>query len=272
MASAVLHNRSRISLFGDECEHFLENLITCQVQSLKPGEARYGSLLTPQGKVMFDFFLIRTANGFTLETSADSASELAKRLTFYRLRAKVEISEPEAIAVQVDWEDTNEGFADPRHKDMGRRLHGNPDQEGERLAYDLRRVELGVPEAGFDFALGNVWPHDILMDANGGVDFSKGCFVGQEVVSRMRHRGTARNRVVMVKTMDSSPLPITGTPVEADGRECGKLGTVVDDRGLALLRTDRAAKADKLTIDNAAVLISAPQWAGFSLDKREDTA
>jgi folate-binding protein YgfZ len=132
--------------------------------------------------------------------------------------------------------------------------------------WDRLRVAHGVAESGSDYALSDVFPHDILMDKNHGVDFRKGCYVGQEVVSRMHHRGTARRRVVTVA--GEASLPASGTGILAGTKPAGELGTVTGGRALAIVRIDRVADAlaagDPLTADGVAVTLTLPDWTGLS--------
>ena len=235
--------RATIVVGGAEAEPFLQNLVTCDVADL--GDAMtFGALLTPQGKILFDFFVTRTADGFRLETLADARDELVRRLLFYRLRAPVTIEAgTEQVALGA------EGHVDPRASALPRRSYGTV---ASADGYDAARAALGVAEAGSDFAYGDAFPHDAGMDwyerPGAGIAFTKGCFVGQEVVSRMKHRGTARRRPIVLEFEGNAA---TGDPVEADGREIGTLGTVANGRAIALVRIDRAQAADAVAIAGA---------------------
>lgn len=255
---------------GDEAEHFLENLVTCSVTNLAEGEARFGALLTPQGKIMFDFFIIRHDGGFLIDVMSDQAGELLKRLTFYRLRAKVEMAplpDMKVICHQGDAPDaTILSIADPRHPGLPKRAYGHFHDTHDTVDLDAARIELGIPEGGKDFEYGEAFPHDVLMDKMGSVDFKKGCYVGQEVVSRMQHKSTIRKRVIKISA--ETKLPPSGTAILADDKPCGTVGTVKGHEGLAMLRLDRGEKAETITAGNIKILCKRPDW--LQLDWPQD--
>ncbi|AQZ51962.1 YgfZ/GcvT domain-containing protein [Martelella mediterranea] len=268
MAEIHLPERAVITLAGDDAEHFLQNLITTDLDRIGPAEAWPGALLTPQGKVMFDFLISRTDTGFAIETHAEDAASLLQRLMLYKLRAKVTIAAEETDGVTVF---TGDDAPDTAVTDMRfspasitvKRLpgrHGNPDPE----AYKALRIEAGVPEMHADYGPQDAFPHDLLFDRNGAVSFRKGCFVGQEVVSRMQHRGTARRRLVLVRGAEA--LPAAGTTIHADGKPAGELGSVAGDAAMAILRIDRAASAENLTAGDVAVTVTPYAWSGITLE------
>lgn len=269
MPAAFLPDRALIRVSGPEAEHFLQNLVTTDVAALPVGEARPGALLTPQGKILFDFLISRDGDVFLLEAAAGQQADLVKRLTMYKLRAAVTIvAEPEA-GVTVSWDDERDAAAllDRRFAIAGTVLVRRPGRhagEDDGAYLDLR-IAAGIAESGTDFALQDAFPHDVLMDRNGGVGFKKGCYVGQEVVSRMQHRGTARRRVVIVD--GQTALPTTGTEITAGGKPVGALGSVRGARGLAIVRIDRVGEAMAAGIPvlagGAAVTVSLPAWSGL---------
>jgi tRNA-modifying protein YgfZ len=243
--SEVLNERAVVRIDGDNATAFLQGLVTCDVEDLEPGQAAFGALLTPQGKILFDFFLIRLEEGYLADVAASQAADFIRRLNFYRLRAKVGFLLEETTAVVACWQNRPrvEGtlcITDPRLAEMGWRLYGGHAPDCAAGDYLAHRISLGMPSGGEDFAYGDTFPHEALMDQFRGVDFSKGCFVGQEVVSRMQHRGTARKRVVMVAA--ETPLPMPGTEIRAGATVLGYLGSVSQNRGLALVRLDRASR------------------------------
>ena len=237
---ARLEDRALIRVAGEDAEKFLQALVTCDVDHLAPGEANFGALLTPQGKILFDFFVIRTEQGFVLDVAADMRDDLVKRLNFYKLRAKVDVApDDEAMNVFAAWDGEpgpTGGIAvpDPRLAELGWRIYAGVAPEGELSDYEAHRRAHGSPEGGKDYVFGDALPHEALMDQFGGVDFAKGCYVGQEVVSRMQHRGTARSRVVPVSLDGAAPQP--GAPVDAGEKTVGAMGSAAAGRGLALLR------------------------------------
>jgi tRNA-modifying protein YgfZ len=264
-----LPDRAVLRLSGEDVRSWFANLVTCDIAGLRPGEGRWGALLTPQGKILFDFLAtMDEENRLYLDTDRTHAAEFAKRLTFYRLRAKVAVEDlsegwsvhailPSLGAMPVD----GIVFADPRHAGLGQRIlqatAGLAD-EAAITVYHARRIGLGIPEGGKDFALGDTFPHEALMDMLGGVDFKKGCYVGQEVVSRMQHRGTARTRIVPVS--GSAPLPAVGTDIRIGDRSAGTLGSSSGSRGLALLRLDRVEEGGVLEAGDVALTVEKPDW------------
>ncbi len=242
-----LDDRALIRVTGEEAEHFLHGLVTTDIAGLPQGVARPGALLTPQGKIMFDFLVFRVPEGFALDCRVATAGDLAKRLKLYKLRAKVEISTPEQQLVSVEWESdsgasSDDSIADGRFSAPVRRRYGAAatTANAPRNAFDALRIENGVAELGPDYAAQDAFPHDVGFDQTGGVSFRKGCYVGQEVVSRMQHRGTARKRALIVA--GSAPLE-PGADLVAGGRAAGKLGTAAGNRALAIARLDRVKEA-----------------------------
>ena len=236
-----LIDRGVLRVEGPDAAHFLQNLVTSDVEGLEIGGVRLAALLTPQGKILFDFFIHHPApQTYWLDAPADRTGDLAKRLAIYRLRAKVEISDESArLGVIASLADEAPPFGRRR---IAPRAEVEADAAG-RAAYDAHRVVAAAPQGGLDFAYGDVFPHDVNMDLLGGVDFRKGCYVGQEVVSRMKHRGDIRRRVVRVAGEDG-PLE-TGAEVRDGELPVGVVGTVAGGDALALLRVDRAEEAER---------------------------
>jgi len=275
--AALISDRAVVRVSGAAASSFLQGLITNDIDKAKPGGAIHAVLLTPQGKILFDFFLVPAAEGFLLETAEAKAAELVQRLGFYRLRARVEIAEDPAFTVAAAWGGEPLlaagaiAFADPRLPALGHRIllpaGASLDNLGCALTsedeYHAHRIALSVPEGGRDYAFGDAFPHEAMFDQLVGVDFNKGCFVGQEVVSRMEHRGTARKRVVGVE--GEGPLPPPGTDITAGGASIGTLGSVSGNSGLALLRLDRAEEAKAaglpLRAGEVTVCLRIPAWA-----------
>ena len=259
MRAAILPERSVVRLSGADAAHFLNNLVTSEVAKLAPGEARFAALLTPQGKILFDFFVVACeldeGGGYVLDVPSALADDLVQRLNFYKLRAKVTVDpRPDlAVAVVLDGKPPEElglSYADPRHAGLGTRvilpragaeqaLAGFTPVDSE--AWQQQRIALGVPEGGKDFYYGDTFPHEAAMDTLHGVDFEKGCFIGQEVVSRMQHRGGARKRVVPVAFESYPPMP--GLEIKAGEKPVGFMGSAANGRGLAMLRLDRVEEA-----------------------------
>lgn len=287
--AAVLPDRKCLQVSGDDRVNFLQGLATNDIIGLKENEGVFAGLLTPQGKVLFDFFVVNTGDVFLLDCAADSADGLLKRLTFYKLRAKVGIEDVSATwRVAAAWgkdalslADTIGAlsYRDPRLPDLGWRIFvGELDEQASfkasATAYHAMRISLAVPEGGKDYAFGEVFPHEACFDLLHGVDFKKGCYVGQEVVSRMHHRGTARTRVLCVS--GESDLPASKVEITADGFAVGRLGSVAGTRGIALARLDRVsealAKRQQLLAGAVPIKLSVPGWASYALGDTEMAA
>jgi hypothetical protein len=254
--AAMLEDRGVLSVSGADATGFLQGLLTNDVERLEPSEARYAALLTPQGKILFDMIVVRAAGdeepSYFIDCAAAQASDLAKRLGFYKLRAKVVIADVSADrAIAAFWGHERSDvdgllYVDPRDARLGRRAimaraiaaAVGLEHVGE---YEGLRIAVGAPKGGLDFAYADAFPHDANFDLLHGVDFDKGCYVGQEVVSRMKHRGTARKRIARVKL--DGPPPAPGTPVMDRELAVGALGSSSGREALALLRLDRAEEA-----------------------------
>ncbi|CVI55777.1 folate-binding protein YgfZ [Agrobacterium leguminum] len=278
MPSALLADRRLIRVSGTGAEEFLNNLITADVENLPEGEARAAALLTPQGKILFDFLIWRDGGDYLIETGVAEQDALLRRLTMYKLRAPVELKAETVEGVSVFWNETapTAGIRDGRFGKAGIDLYRIPgaSASGDIAAYDALRIEHGIAESGRDYALQDAFPHDVLMDVNDGVSFRKGCFVGQEVVSRMKHRGTARRRVVTVSA--EGALAASGTEITADGKPVGTLGTVSGNRALAIVRIDRIADAlasgTPLLAETVPVTVALPAWSGLSFPAADPAA
>jgi folate-binding protein YgfZ len=243
--TAGLHatDRTVLRVAGPDAREFLQGLVTNDVRRLDAGPV-YAALLSPQGKYLFDFFLVADGDDVLLDVASDRAEALAQRLAMYRLRAKVEIA-PTGLEVVVGAGDPPPGaVADPRHVELGWRAY--VEDAGAALAgLDLldpgalaaRQVELVVPEAGAELRPEESYILEMGFERLNGVDFRKGCYVGQEVTARMKHKTELRKGLARVR-LEGSAAP--GTEIVRDGRPVGTLTTVAGDRALAYLRFDRA--------------------------------
>ncbi|MCQ2004759.1 YgfZ/GcvT domain-containing protein [Rhizobium sp. NRK18] len=270
MPKAHLEDRRLIRISGPDAESFLQNLITTDIAGLGAAEARPGALLTPQGKIMFDFMIFRTGDGFMIETDATQVETLLRRLMMYKLRANVTLAAEDNDGVTVVWgEDAPEGaVADSRFVTAGTPLYRLPGKlcDGDSQAFEVLRIGHGITVSGKDFALQDAFPHDVLMDRNGGLSFKKGCYVGQEVVSRMQHRGTARRRPAIVTAESGSLSP--DTPLTAAGKPVGTIGSVSGSSAIAIVRIDRVgvalAAGTPILAGDTPVTLALPQWSGLS--------
>ena len=270
---ALLADRGVVRVAGGDAEKLLQGLVTNDLAKLTPQRALFAALLTPQGKILFDFFITLHGGAYLLDTAAAHAPQLAKRLEMYRLRSRVDITDDSAkFRVLAAWGDADgAGLTDPRLAGLGARILLGPGSAAETAAefainateadYHAHRIGLGVPEGGKDYAFGDAFPHDANLDVLAGVSFSKGCFVGQEVVARMQHRATARRRIVIVE--GDRPLE-PGLEIAAGASTIGTVGSVSGNRGLALVRLDRAdeaaAKGVPLTAAGTSVRLRIPDY------------
>ena len=257
-----LDHRAVLVVTGLHAGTLLNGLLTVSTLDVPEGENRYGALLTPQGKIIADLILTRTADGFLVECDASVAPSLLKRLRMFKLRAAVAIEERSDLGVIAF-----EGSPDPRSADApARRIAARATTGGDPGVYHAARIAAGVAEQGVDFGAEEVFPSDINMDLNGGVDFRKGCFVGQEVVSRMKRRGTTRRRTLKATFAADIPAP---SPVLANGFEIGLLTSVSGGAGLARVRIDRMAEAmaknESITAGGQPIRLDGPPWLASEL-------
>jgi tRNA-modifying protein YgfZ len=252
---ALLADRGVVSLSGVDAEGFLDNLATNDLTGMAAGDARFAGLLTPQGKILFEFFALRTQDGWLLDTLGAKVGDLVKRLTMYKLRAKVVLADVSGdYAVAAAWGpappvlgDDGWCFIDPRRAELGWRLivpraaAAGLESGATEDDYHRHRIALGVAEGGRDYPLGDTFPHEANYDRDAGVSFTKGCFVGQEVVARMQNKTVVRKRVAAIT---GSASLTSGAEVLIGGSAAiGTVGSVEGNRGLAVLRIDRAAEA-----------------------------
>jgi folate-binding protein YgfZ len=262
MKAAFLPDRGVVKLSGDDARDFLNGLVTTDVTALHPGLGRFGALLTPQGKIVADFLITEAPSGhgggFLIDCPRALAQALADKLGFYKLRAKVGIENlSDSLGVLAAWDGEpamrpDLAFIDPRNATLGWRILA-PIELAQKVAdligadlldssaYEAHRIASGAPRGGLDFIYGDAFPHETNMDRLHGVDFDKGCYVGQEVVSRMQHRGTARTRTVRV--LVDGPAPEPGAAILAGDKSVGTIGSTAGGNALALLRMDRVADA-----------------------------
>jgi folate-binding protein YgfZ len=287
MKAALLPDCGVVKVAGDHAGRFLNGLLTIDVDKVTSADARYGALLTPQGKIIVDFIITGGAvdGHYFLDCPRALAPTLVQRLNFYKLRAKVIVEDlSETLGVLAAWDGTagdgyGQCYRDPRLPALGIRCMISAHKAAEAAQVlgatlldaaedEAHRIALGVPRGGLDFIYADAFPHEADMDQLGGVDFDKGCFVGQEVVSRIEHRGTARTRVVPVAF--DGPPPESGHPVVAGQTQLGMMGSGMGSigRGLAALRLDRLGEA----LANGTPVVAGgivlrpvkPDWARFA--------
>lgn len=258
MPAAHLVDRGVIRVSGADARGFLQGLLTSDIDAVTPARAGYGALLTPQGKIISDCFVIaipdEDGGGFLLDAPLLQTQDLMKRLKLYKLRAMValdDLTAASAVIASSDGaalpEEAGLVYADPRLPALGQRAITDREDvatvaPADMDDYHARRIGLGIPDGGRDFIYGDAFPHEALLDQTGGVSFRKGCYIGQEVVSRMQHRGTARTRIVPIVFTEGLVTEM-GVEATAGGKTLGRVGSCANGRGLALLRLDRVADA-----------------------------
>ena len=283
-----LPQRAVLSLSGPDTIQLLERLVTHATVDWPNGEARYGALLTPQGKVIADYLAVRTEDGVLMDVARSHVDDLARRLKMFRLRSKVEIDRRDDLIVMASIAAPGDAmpvpgamlrFLDPRYPGERVRVFASAGDLAEVddadlvAAYHADRIAHGIPEQGLDFDTADVFPADINMDRLGGVALNKGCFVGQEVVSRMHRRGKIRKRTLRVD-LPSDLVAEAGTDLTAP-HPIGSLTSRQGAQALARVRIDRLQKADidqvPVRIHESSVTIAKPDWLEADLAAMETT-
>lgn len=255
---ARLDDRALIRVSGPDARPFLHGLLTQDVETLAPGELRFGALLSPPGRLLFDLFLWGEADAVVLDVAADRRDALLQRLAMYRLRAQVTI-EPDDRPVLVTWGAAlPDGFViDPRIPGLGGRTFGAdlaPDATGND--WQAHRLALGIPDPDGDVPSDKTYPIEANFDLLNGIDFRKGCFVGQETTSRMKRRGSIRTRMLPIR-FDGPPPPFGAEVLNGDLR-AGEVLSGREGGAMALLRLDRLD--GDLTVEGRAIRLLWPAW------------
>jgi tRNA-modifying protein YgfZ len=267
----TLPDRAVIRVTGDDAEKLLNDTLTGRFHGPMGLEGRWFALLSPQGKIQIEGLATQADGATWLDIPRTEAATFLKRMKLYRLRAKAEF-EDVSEEYAVSWSQDSGAiphtswlifYGDNRARLGVRalvpRVEVDP-ADNATTSYHAARIAEGVAELGPDFAADQMFPHDIGMDLLGGVDFKKGCYVGQEVVSRMEHRGTARRRPVIVSGVDAP----AGTAVVVGGRDAGAIGTPVGGKAVAIVRLDRF-DGGQVTVGGEPVEITLPAWATYRL-------
>lgn len=265
-AVAPLPDRALIAVGGADWRGFLQNLLTQDVESLAPGEVRFAALLTPQGRLLFDLFVVGREDGCWLDAAADRRDALILRLTMYRLRAQVTLAADDApVTALFGGGEPGPGWLrDPRLAALGWRGYGVAAPAGARpvdfAAYEAHRLALGVPGPA-DWSDEATYPIEANFDLLNGVDFHKGCFVGQETTSRMKRRGQIKNRMLPLRFDGAAPAP--GAEVLAGELRAGEVLSGQGERAIGLMRLDRLAAG--LVADGREAAVERPDWLDAAL-------
>ena len=286
---ATLENRGVLRVSGSDTVTFLQGLISNDVSNVADDRTIYAALLTPQGKFLFDFFLYGQGDAILMETERDRMADLAKKLSMFKLRAQVELQDvSDAWCVTAIWgleAPTALGLTDapgttaawrsglvavdPRLAAAGVRAlvpsGSNPDLPGDIATsadYDIHRLILGLPDGSRDLVLEKAILLESGFDELHGIDWNKGCYMGQELTARTKYRGLVKKRLVPV-TIEGA-LPAAGTPVMLESKKVGEVRSGRNDRALALMRLEHLQHIDAtFTADGAAVAPKKPEWAEF---------
>jgi folate-binding protein YgfZ len=284
----ILKDRGILAVSGPDRRPFLQGLVSNDVEKLAPDRALYAALLTAQGKYLHDFIMVEVGEAIWLDAEAARLGDLRRRLAIYRLRAKVDIAEPPELAVAAVFgggalaslgladepgragpRKTGIVLVDPRLAELGARailpcdtlrptLAGLGLAEADFAAWDRHRLALGIPDGSRDL----VPDKSILLEAGfdelGGVDWQKGCYIGQELTARTKYRGLIKKRLFPVHI--DGPAPMPGTIVTAEGRDAGEMRSSREGQGLALLRLDAVAEGKPLSADGATLVPTRPDW------------
>ncbi len=255
---ARLDSRALIRVSGPDARPFLHNLLTQDVETLSPGELRFGALLSPPGRLLFDLFLWGEPEAVVLDVAADRRDALLQRLAMYRLRAQVTVEADDRPVFAAFGGDLPDGFiADPRVPDLGGRgLGGEPAVNASEDDYNAHRLSLGVPDPAADTVPDKTYVIEANFDLLNGIDFQKGCFVGQETTSRMKRRGAIKTRMLPI-TFEGTPPPFGAEVLNGELR-AGEMLSGRDGTAMALLRLDRLEGA--LTVEGKAVEVRRPGW------------
>jgi tRNA-modifying protein YgfZ len=291
----ILAERGLIALRGDDARALLQGVISTSIERVTPTAASYGALLTPQGKYLFDFIVMQVGDTLLLDTERDRAADLMRRLMLYRMRAKVEIEDqserfevaalvgdvagPLGLSAQAGAARASDGglvLIDPRLRQLGGRavlpqgraaaiLEGMGFAPLPHAAYEEARLALGVPDGARDLVVERSTLLESGFEELRGVDFDKGCFVGQELTARMKYRGLVRKRLMPVRL--EGPPPPAGTAIRLGGKDAGEMRSSQGGQGIALLRLEQIAKAAEdgvpLLADATEVIPAKPDWVNF---------
>jgi folate-binding protein YgfZ len=259
---ARLDSRALIRVSGPDARPFLHNLLTQDVETLAPGELRFGALLSPPGRLLFDLFLWGEAEAVVLDAATDRRDALLQRLAMYKLRALVTVEADERPVLAAWGGDLPEGFmADPRAPGLGgRSAAGEPATNASEDDYNAHRLSCGVPDPAADAPSDRTYPIEANFDLLNGIDFQKGCYVGQETTSRMKRRGTIKTRMLPI-AFDGPPPPFGAEVLNGELR-AGEVLSGRDGSAMALLRLDRLEGV--LTVEGRDVTVRRPAWMGTS--------
>ena len=258
---ARLDSRALIRASGPDTRPFLHNLLTQDVETLRPGELRFGALLSPPGRLLFDLFLWGEDEAVVLDVAADRRDALLQRLAMYRLRAQVTVEADHRPVFVAFGGDLPDGFvADPRRPELGGRARGaEVAATASEDEWQAHRLAVGVPDPTADAPSDKTYAIEANFDLLNGIDFQKGCYVGQETTSRMKRRGAIKTRMLPI-AFDGPPPPFGAEVLNGELR-AGEVLSGRDGAAMALLRLDRLE--GELTVDGRPVTVQRPVWTAL---------
>ena len=261
-----LPNRGVIRLSGSDSKDLLQGLITNDINQLTKEPAIYCALLTPQGKYLFDFFIVKDSDDLLLDCEASRIPDLIRRLMMYRLRAEVDIIDISDSYKVYALLDADIGYTDPRHNEIGNRLIASTPPTGDTLSledYEEKRLTLGLPDSSRDIAVDK----NFILEANfkelNGVSFSKGCYVGQELTARMNHRTTVKKRLLPIISKDGK-LESGAVITNSDGKSVGDIRSVSGSRAIAFIKLEYLGENNSFTAGDAEIEVILPDWLDLS--------
>jgi len=269
MENKIIHlkDRSVISIQGEDSEEFLKSIVTCNLD-LQDQNSLSGALLSPQGKLMNNFIVFKKDHKFLIDIHKSSTEEFLKKLSIYKLKSKVLIEEENELSVFVSLEKPYKDFQpDPRNKELGWRGVGQiKNISSEKMKkYEKKRLSLGIVEEGKDIKSGEYFPIEMNLDYCNSIDFYKGCFVGQEVTSRMQRRGKTKKRVFPFRTEN---ILTNKDDIIFIEKKVGTVIKTIDDIGIALIRIevieDLISQSEKIIIGNDSCKVEFCYPQGYS--------
>jgi folate-binding protein YgfZ len=260
MGKIINLDRAVMEISGADAQKLLHDTLTSNLSKPFDNIAKWFALLAPQGKILVEGLISNPEpNRYLLDLSRDVAEDFFKRMRLYKMRANVELTMRDDL--QVGWSATPiEGAVKDARADLGYRIYSaDPaDWDTDQTDFHAQRVQQAIMQLGEDFEANDVFPHDIGMDQLNGVDFNKGCYVGQEVVSRMQHRGTARKRPVSINISLKK-----GAEISCEGKKVGDVTSSVGEFSIGLVRLDKVSDPMKCDVDGTAVQLAVPHWASY---------
>jgi hypothetical protein len=270
-----LYTHDIVRVSGPDAHKLLNDTLTCRFDDALDGTGRWFALLSPQGKIQLEGLVTHARDAYWFDIEAGLVTDFIKKMKLYRLRAKVDFDAnypgavwwspdniaPADMADVIAYRDERSARLGTRYISMsGRGLSEDQPGDDPTFIYDGVRINAGVPEFGPDYGRDQVFPHDVGMDFLGGLDFKKGCYIGQEVVSRMEHRGTARRRPVIVSDVQAA----MDTPIKVGERDAGTVGATYKGKAMAVVRLDRF-DGGPVTVGGQPVTVTLPHWATYRL-------